>query len=109
MAIDPGENRKATKAAKTERAANSFKVICREWLEARKDSAEPDQHKKTLSRMENDVFPWLGGKAITEKVVYAAKRRLEKAKEEGKEQYPCSGRAVREGFEINRDVLKDSE
>lgn len=64
--IDPGQHRKAKKAANTERAANSFEVICREWLEARKDSVEPDQHKKTLSRMENDVFPWLGGKAITD-------------------------------------------
>lgn len=27
----------------------------------------------------------------------------------GKEQCPCCGQVVREGFEINRDVLKDSE
>ncbi len=29
--IDPGENRKAVKAAKSDRAANSFEVIAREW------------------------------------------------------------------------------
>ncbi|HLO61707.1 MAG TPA: integrase arm-type DNA-binding domain-containing protein [Azonexus sp.] len=63
---DPSEQRKAQKAAKTERAANSFEVICREWLEQRKDTVEPAQTAKTLSRMENDVFPWIGGKAISE-------------------------------------------
>ncbi len=30
--IDPGENRKATRAAKVERAANSFEVVAREWF-----------------------------------------------------------------------------
>jgi integrase len=64
--VDPGEVKKATKAAKVERSANSFEVICREWLEQRKDTVEPAQTAKTLARMENDVFPWIGGKAITE-------------------------------------------
>ncbi len=36
--VDPGEHRKALKAAKSERSANSFEVICREWLEQRKDT-----------------------------------------------------------------------
>ncbi len=45
---------------------------------------------------------------ITEQAVYAAKRRLEKAKEEGKEQCPCCGQVVREGFQINHSVLKDA-
>ncbi|MBI5658742.1 MAG: hypothetical protein HZC43_04145 [Nitrosomonadales bacterium] len=30
--IDPGERKKATKAAKADRAANSFEVIAREWF-----------------------------------------------------------------------------
>ena len=62
--VDPGEHKKAIKASKMERSANSFEVICREWLEARKDTVEEAQHLKTLARMENDVFPWLGAKAI---------------------------------------------
>ncbi len=64
--VDPGENRKAQKASRAEKAANSFEVVCREWLEARKDSVEPAQHHKTLARMENDVFPWLGAKPIAD-------------------------------------------
>ena len=30
--IDPGENRKAIKSARADRAANSFEVIAREWF-----------------------------------------------------------------------------
>ena len=30
--IDPGENKKAQKAARIELAANSFEVIAREWI-----------------------------------------------------------------------------
>lgn len=64
--IDPGENRKARKEARLEKAANSFEAICREWLEARKDNVEPAQTAKTLARMEKDVFPWLGSKPMNE-------------------------------------------
>lgn len=64
--IDPSENKKAQKSAKVDRSANSFEVICREWLEDRKGNVEPAQTKKTLARMENDVFPWLGGRPITD-------------------------------------------
>jgi integrase len=64
--VDPGEHRKALKAAKSERSANSFEVICREWLEQRKDTVEPAQTAKTLSRMERDVFPWIGARPIAE-------------------------------------------
>lgn len=64
--IDPGENRKAQKAATVLRAANSFEVICREWLEKWRTTVEPAQHKKALARLKKDVFPWLGGRPIAE-------------------------------------------
>ncbi|HJW23934.1 MAG TPA: integrase arm-type DNA-binding domain-containing protein [Rhodocyclaceae bacterium] len=64
--IDPGESRKAQKAATVLRAANSFEVICREWLEQWRTTVEPAQHKKALARLEKDVFPWLGGRPIAE-------------------------------------------
>lgn len=62
--VDPGQHRKAFKAAKEAAAANSFEVVAREWLENRKASVEPAQHIKTLARMQKDVFPWLGRKPI---------------------------------------------
>ncbi|HNC52277.1 MAG TPA: integrase arm-type DNA-binding domain-containing protein [Accumulibacter sp.] len=64
--VDPSAHRKAQQAARADRLANSFEVLCREWLEQRKDTVEPAQHLKTLARMENDVFPWLGPKPIAE-------------------------------------------
>lgn len=64
--IDPGATRKAVKAAKTIRAANSFEVVCREWLEQKRSTVMPAQHTKALARLEKDVFPWIGGKAIAE-------------------------------------------
>ncbi|RTL52420.1 MAG: DUF4102 domain-containing protein [Rhodocyclaceae bacterium] len=78
--IDPAANKKAVKASRIERNGNSFEVLCREWLEQRKSSVEPAQHKKTLARMENDVFPWLGSRPITEITapeILAVLRRLD--------------------------------
>ena len=64
--VDPGEQRKAQKAAGEVRAANSFEVICREWLEKWRTTVEPAQHTKALARFEKNVFPWLGGRPIAE-------------------------------------------
>ncbi len=64
--IDPGEQRKALKAASEERALNSFEVICREWLEKWRATVEPAQYEKALARHEKNVFPWLGGRPIAE-------------------------------------------
>ena len=78
--IDPGENRKAQKAATTERATNSFEVIAREWLESRKEAVNDSQRAKTLARMVNDAFPWIGGKPIAEinaPMVLSVLRRVE--------------------------------
>ncbi len=64
--VDPGESRKAAKASRDGLAGDCFEPICREWLNKRKSEVEPAQHVKTLARMANDVFPWLGAKPITE-------------------------------------------
>lgn len=64
--IDPGENRKVQKAAKVERAANSFEVIAREWFAKNRETWAVSHADKIIKRLENDVFPWLGGKAIAE-------------------------------------------
>lgn len=64
--IDPGEHRKATKAARVELSANSFEIICREWLENKRSNVQEAQFKKALARLEKDVFPWMGSRPITE-------------------------------------------
>ena len=59
---DPGEQRKAAKASGQERAANSFEVVAREWLEKQSAVWVPAHSTKILLRLQNDVFPWVGGK-----------------------------------------------
>ncbi|WP_265946294.1 tyrosine-type recombinase/integrase [Dechloromonas sp. A34] len=78
---DPGETRKAQKAAKVERSANSFEVIAREWFAKHRDTWAASHADKIIARLENDVFPWLGGKAIAEITapnVLEVLRRIEK-------------------------------
>lgn len=64
--IDPGEAKKAEKRASLLAAAHSFEVVARGWMDERKTTVERAQHDKTLARMENDVFPWLGKRPIAE-------------------------------------------
>ncbi len=77
---DPGDVRKAQKSAKVGRAANSFEVVTREWFESRKDNWAPSHSSRLLKRLENDVFPWIGGRPIAEITppeILAVMRRIE--------------------------------
>lgn len=62
--IDPGQHKQAEKAAGMERAGNSFEVIAREWL-ARRDWV-PAYLSKVTAWLENDVFPYIGGRPVAE-------------------------------------------
>ena len=78
--IDPGATRKAKKAARTERAPNSFEVIASEWFAKHSPNWADSHSGKIIQRLEKDVFPWLGGRAIAEisaPEVLAALRRIE--------------------------------
>jgi integrase len=77
--IDPGENRKAVKAARAESVANSFEVIAREWGLKKVENWEEKNHR-SKRMLERNVFPWLGGKPIAEilpKDILACLRRVE--------------------------------
>jgi len=64
--VDPGEQRKAAKAAGEERAANSFEVVAREW-HAKQSVSWVDLHaSRIMLRLENDIFPWLGSRPIAD-------------------------------------------
>lgn len=64
--IDPSENRKAAKAAKVVRATNSFEVVAREWFAKYEPSWSINHATRIIRRLERDIFPWLGGKAIAD-------------------------------------------
>lgn len=64
--IDPGINRKAEKASRGERALNSFEVVGREWFEKFSPGWVEAHSTKIISRLERDIFPWLGNKPVAE-------------------------------------------
>ena len=83
--VDPGEVRKAQKAARGEAAANTFEVIAREWhAEHRRVKKITDEHAiNIMSRLEKDVFPWIGKKPITEVKASEIKAILDRVKDRG--------------------------
>lgn len=64
--VDPGEHRKAEKAAGEDRAANSFEVIAREWIAKQSPTWAPSHGGKIIARLERDLFPWLGRRPIAD-------------------------------------------
>jgi integrase len=64
--VDPGAQRKAEKLAGAEAAANSFEAIAREWYAKRSPGWAPGHSEKVIRRLERDVFPWIGSKAVTD-------------------------------------------
>lgn len=64
--IDPSAVRKAAKAAGVERAANSFEIVAREWLEKQSDAFVPGHHKRVKKLFEKDLFPWLGSRPVAD-------------------------------------------
>ena len=63
--IDPGAIRKAQKQAKTE-ITETFEIIAREWHERFKSNWTTEYAIKIMSRLEGDVFPYIGAKPIKE-------------------------------------------
>ncbi len=78
--VDPGENRKAVKAARQERAANSFEVVAREWYAKQTPNWAEHHGDRIIRRFERDIFPWIGGQPIadvTAPELLAAVQRIE--------------------------------
>ena len=78
--VDPGVNRKATKAAKAGVITNSFEIVAREWHTKQSASWTPSHSEKTIRRLERDLFPWLGHlpiSAITAPEILETLRRIE--------------------------------
>lgn len=78
--IDPGENRKAMKLARVDRAANSFEVVAREWYAKHSPNWAEHHGGRIIRRFERDIFPWIGGRPIAEVAapeLLAVVRRIE--------------------------------
>ena len=61
--IDPGAVRKAQKQAKTE-DTETFEIIAREWHGRYTPTWKPRHAESLLTRLERDVFPYLGTRPI---------------------------------------------
>jgi integrase len=62
--FDPGEAKKAVRAAKAGDSANSFEAIAREWHARFSPTLSPGHANAKLRRLELDVFPTLGTRPI---------------------------------------------
>ena len=76
--IDPSQQRKAERASQS--GADSFEPIAREWWEHKKGAWTEGHAKRTLTRLINDVFPYLGAtpvNSITAITLLETIRRIE--------------------------------
>ncbi len=64
--IDPGEHRKAVKAAGADCGIDSFEVIAREWFQKFSPTWAENHSGRILRRLERDIFPWLGVRPVNE-------------------------------------------
>lgn len=78
--IDPGEHRKIMKQVESDRSANSFEFITREWFVKYSSNWVKSHSDKIIQRFERDIFPWIGNKPITDvtpPVLLSVIRRIE--------------------------------
>ncbi|MBB5503244.1 phage integrase central domain-containing protein [Paraburkholderia sp. MM5384-R2] len=64
--VDPSANKQVLEAAKQTEAASTFEAVANDWYE-RMMSEKAESHRvKVKARLENDIFPWLGQRPITD-------------------------------------------
>ena len=76
---DPGETRKAMKAAQVA-DAETFEVVAREWFAKNATSWVENHGNRIIRRLERDIFPWLGNapiRSIDAPKLLGALRRIE--------------------------------
>ena len=64
--VDPSAEKKLAKLTRMVDADNSFEHVAREWHEKQKERYTVKHHKAVLTRLENDVFPLLGSRPISQ-------------------------------------------
>ena len=64
--IDPAVKRKAEKLARNVAAENSLEAVAREWQEKFKTRWSTNHAEKILTRLMNDIFPWLGNRPVAD-------------------------------------------
>ena len=78
--IDPSNTKKAKKIAIRAMEENSFEIVAREWFMGRRHNWKENHSSKIITRLEKDIFPWLGTcpvGEITAPELLTAIRRIE--------------------------------
>ena len=81
--IDPGEQRKAVKAAGEAAAANSFEVVAREWFAKQQKEWSTQYADKIIRRLESDIFPWIGSRPVGAITAPELLKHLERIEQRG--------------------------
>lgn len=66
IGIDPSEIRKSEKVEKKLNSSNSLELVAREWAVSYFKNKSDSHRDRTVRRLENYIFPWLGNKPISE-------------------------------------------
>jgi integrase len=64
--IDPGQAKRETELLILDRAANTFELVAREWLVNSSAKWVPSHTARITKRFEQDVFPSIGARAVSE-------------------------------------------
>lgn len=78
--IDPSEHRKIEKLAVGQLHDNTLEAIAREWFVMWREDKAETHSKRTLARLEKNVFPWIGANPVTEiepPIILLVLRRVE--------------------------------
>jgi integrase len=63
---DPSANKRLLESAKQIQAASTFEAVANDWYERMMSDKAESHRVKVKARLENDIFPWLGKKGITD-------------------------------------------
>lgn len=64
--IDPAQSKRIEKLRRKTAAVNTFEVLAREWHANKAETWKENTAKEAIARLENDVFPRIGSRPITE-------------------------------------------
>jgi integrase len=64
--VDPSQQRKSERQSQTDKAANSFEVVAREWLSKNKTVWSEGHTDRVISLFEHDILPFLGTHPVSE-------------------------------------------
>ncbi|MGC9519031.1 MAG: tyrosine-type recombinase/integrase [Desulfuromonadaceae bacterium] len=81
--IDPSAHRKAAREEKLALASNSFEAVAREWIGKQKNRLSKASIETITRHLENNVFPWIGKRPITEVTAPELLSALRKMEERG--------------------------